>query len=115
MVRDTGIESFSGEYEVRLVPVLSLLSQHAVNRGPAHTQRGRDGAGRFTAGVHPLCQSGFGGVECFGAPNSLLPRPTCFPCCSPPFPAYLKFKLSQAGEYAGHHSSGCVRGVNPLP
>jgi hypothetical protein len=51
LVRDTGIEPVSREYEVRLVPAFSLFTQHAVNRGPAHTQRDRDGAGRFAAGV----------------------------------------------------------------
>jgi hypothetical protein len=71
VVRDTGIESVSGEPEVRLVPVFSLLSQHAVNRGPAHTQRGRNGGGRFTAGMHPLRQSGFLLVKRLGSSDVL--------------------------------------------
>jgi hypothetical protein len=38
----------------------SLFGEDAVNRRPAYAESGRDGAGRFTAGVHPLRQSGVG-------------------------------------------------------
>ena len=54
LVRGTGIESVSGEYEVRLVPVFSLLTEHAANRGPAHTQRDRDSVIAMVPADSPL-------------------------------------------------------------
>ncbi len=49
--------------------LIRLLGQYPVDRCATYTERGRDCAGRFPAGVHPLSQSGFGGVECFGPPD----------------------------------------------
>jgi hypothetical protein len=60
LVRDTGIESvYAGESDGRLVPIISLLGQHAVHRCSTHPKRARDGARGLPTRVHPPRQRGF--------------------------------------------------------
>ncbi len=64
--------------------------------------------------MHPLRQSSFLRIKRLGTADVLTACPTCLPCRCAAFPAEFKFKLSQAGQNAGHHSPRRVRGIDAL-
>jgi len=65
-----GCSGCGGASDKRLVPVITLLCQHAVDGGATDTESLSDGACRLAAGIHPLRQSSFRLVEYFGPPAS---------------------------------------------
>src|SRR5271165_1250739 len=80
-----------------LTALVSLLTQHPVDRRTTHTQCRRNRARRVTARMHPPSQSGFRLVERFGSPDGLAACSTRFTCCCTAFATKLQFKFGQAG------------------
>jgi hypothetical protein len=68
----------------------------------------------LAARMHPLRQSGLRLVERPRSTDVLSACPTCLAGGCAAFPAKFKFKLGQAGQYAGHHAARDVRRVNPF-
>src|ERR1700756_1981808 len=68
------------------IAVTPLFGQDAVNRRPAYAESGRNGAGRFTADVHPLRRSSFlqdDGWRALTLPSGLISmEPMPGPCSS---------------------------------
>jgi hypothetical protein len=93
---------------------ICLLCEHSKDSRTAYPEGGRNGVRRFAAGMHPTRQPDLGVVQRPGSPTRLSACSTRFACRCAAFAAKLKFKLSQAREYAGHYAARGIRRVDSL-
>jgi hypothetical protein len=95
--RLTDLRPTSAIRPVSSLLAVTLVSKYPIDGGATNTQRCRDGAGRLTAGVHPLGQGHLRLVQRLRATDGLPACPPGLACCAATLSTKFEFKLRKAG------------------